>query len=132
DDGNDTVNYTVTLTDPNGTSTTLLDGTADSALSTGSWDFHGLTENRTVHVAWTNVDGTLTVDRTATGDFGTRTSHYVRTADAVDLTFSGPDHDASAHWDRTTRSGDITVDGDETCWEGTDDSFCTVACTDGQ
>ncbi len=134
DDGAGSVGYTVTLTDPDGNTTTLLDGTSASDLTSGSWDFQGLTQNRAVHVDWTHVDGTLTVDRTATGDFGTRTSHYVRTDTDADVTFSGPNHDATAHWNRDTKDGSIIVDGNETCWDAADDlsDFCNVPCDAGE
>jgi hypothetical protein len=130
DDGEGHVTYNVTIENPDGESATLLEGESNADLSAGSWDFQGLLQNRTVHVDWTNDGEVLTVDRTATGDFGTRTSHSVRTADTVTITFSGPEHDGSAEWSRETKDGSITVDGTQHCWDANDDltEFCSVDC----
>jgi hypothetical protein len=136
-DGAGNIDYSVTFTPAGGTASKVLTGTSKEDLTSGSWDFQGLTQNRTVHVDWTNENDTLTVNRDAKGDFGERTSTYVRTATTVDITFHGPQHEATAHWDRTTHDGNITVDGTETCFaadpaDAQDGSaYCTVPCSSG-
>lgn len=124
--------YTLTLTNPEATTLRVLEGSADAARESGAWTVFNAADTAVVQVDWTNIDGTLTVDRTATGPFGTRESHYVRTATEVTLDFTGPQHTASAQWDRATKDGSITVDGAaEVCWDASDDltDFCSVPCT---
>lgn len=124
------VSYVATTTGPEGDTLRLLEGSANADRSAGSWTVLRAANERAVVVSWTNVDEVLTVTRTATGGFGERASLYVRTPAAVDVTFSGPNHDGEAQWDRETKDGSIVVDGSELCWDASDDltDFCSIPC----
>ena len=124
------VTYDVSITDPDGNVVRVLEGTSNGPRSEGTWQIFNAQSEVVVEVDWTNVDGVLTVNRTATGAFGTRDSTYIRNEDTVSLVFVGPEHEASAQWDRETKDGSIIVDGVETCWDASDDlqDFCTVDC----
>jgi hypothetical protein len=120
------VTYALTVTTPEGETVRVLEGSANAARSAGTWNVLNAQGEVVVEVEWTNEDDTLIVNRTA----GERSSVYVRNADVVTLDFTGPNHTANAQWDRQTKDGSIIIDGNETCWDASDDllDFCTVDC----
>lgn len=133
EDDTGAVVYDVSVAVDGGAPITFLEGDADAERASGTWRV--LKDGDVVvDVAWENdADAdVLTVDRTVHGVIGERSSHYVRTAETVDITFTGPNHDAVASWDRATKDGQITIDGNTTCFDASEDAvdFCTIPCTE--
>lgn len=124
--------YSVTVSVEGGDPITLLEGDADAERSSGTWRI--LRDGEVVvDVAWTTANPggeSLVVDRTVRAAAGERSSRFALTADAVTLTFVGPNHDATAEWDRATGDGQITVDDTTQCFATSEDGadVCTVAC----
>jgi hypothetical protein len=126
------ISYEVTLTVAEGESQTLLTGMMAADRLSGSWNIEAVRADRSVTVAWTrNESGSeVQVDRIATGPFGERTASYTRNGDDVSLVFAGPEHTATAQWSRSTRDGSITIDGEQRCWDASEDGleFCNITC----
>lgn len=135
----DSVELGASFTPTDGEAIPFLAGTISPGRDLGTWTVSRANGDVAVEAEWTRdlALNNVTVTRTVTGAFGTRSSFYARDATTATIDFEGPQHQATVSWDRETKDGTITItdigraDAEGTfCWDAdvASNDFCTVDC----